>query len=275
MSVRLAIAEAAAALAESSDTPRLDAELLMAALIGVSRSEMLLRHLNDEVPSGLGHFVRRRMDHEPIAYILGTAEFRGLTLDVSPAVLIPRGDSETVVSHALAARPDARRVLDCGTGSGALLLAILSELPAASGIGIDASAEAVAVARTNARHLELADRAQIRVADWSAPGWTEGLGRFDLVISNPPYVEDGALLERSVCDHEPARALFAGPDGLDDYRLLVPQLPALLEPAGIAALEIGHTQAEAVSALAVAAGFSVEVHRDLADRPRALILRQS
>lgn len=274
MSVRVAIVEAAEALAATSDTPRLDAELLMAGLLGTTRSEMLLRRMTDEVPSGWGHLVRRRLDREPVAYILGQAEFRGLTLDVSPAVLIPRADSETVVEAALEAMPDARRILDCGTGSGALLLALLAELPAATGVGIDASAAACAVAEANAAANGLADRAQIEIADWTVADWRTGLGRFDLVVANPPYVEDDAELSADVRDHEPASALFAGPDGLDDYRILIPQLPLVMNSSGITVLEIGFSQAEPVAAIAADAGFAVDLRRDLGGRPRALILRR-
>jgi release factor glutamine methyltransferase len=264
MSVRAAILEAAEALAATSDTPRLDAELLMAALLGASRSDILLRRMGDAVPPGWGDMVRRRIEREPVAYIVGQAEFRGLTLRVTPAVLIPRGDSEAVVAAALEAKPDARRVLDCGTGSGALLLALLAELPGATGLGIDASADACAVAAANAR---------VRVADWSEAGWADDLGRFDLVVANPPYVESGAALAPDVRDHEPASALFAGPEGLDAYRALVPQLPALLEPHGVAVLEIGRAQAESVAAIAALSGFASALRRDLGGRPRALILR--
>jgi release factor glutamine methyltransferase len=190
-------------------------------------------------------------------------------------VLIPRGDSETTVAAALEARSDARRVLDCGTGSGALLLTLLAELPEASGIGTDRSAAALAIAAQNANALGLGDRAEFREADWALAAWAEGLGRFDLVIANPPYVEDTAELDPSVRDHEPHGALFAGPDGLGDYRVLIPHLPALLAPDGVAVLEIGHAQAEAVTAIAEDAGFASELHRDLAGRPRALVLRSS
>lgn len=275
MTVRIAIAEAAEALAATSDTARLDAELLMAALLDTTRSDMLLRRLGDPVPSGWGHLVRRRMEREPVAYIVGEAEFRGLVLAVTPATLIPRSDSEWVVEAALEAMPGARRVLDCGTGSGALLLALLSELPEASGLGIDASEDAVRVAEGNATTLGLAARARMTVADWTQPGWAADLGTFDLVIANPPYVEESAVLDPDVRDFEPASALFAGPDGLDDYRVLVPQLPALLGPGGVAVLEIGHEQAESVASIAAAAGFASELRRDLGDRPRALILRQN
>jgi len=163
-------------------------------------------------------------------------------------------------------------VLDCGTGTGALLLAVLHERPAAQGIGIDCSAAALAVAQGNAEALGLAPRVAMRLADWTQEGWAQDLGRFDLILSNPPYVEQEADLAPSVRDYEPAGALFAGVDGLDDYRRLIPQLPALLAPDGIAVLEIGYEQADAVAALAVAAGFAARLHRDLAGRPRALAL---
>ena len=264
---------AAALLAETSDTARLDAELLMAHALGVSRTDILLRHMRHAPPAGFAALLARRLRHEPVAYILGQQEFFGLDFTVSPAVLIPRGDSEVLVEAALAARPDARRVLDCGTGSGALLLAVLTNLPDAQGIGIDRSPEALAVATANAAQLGLSDRARMTVADWATPGWSAALGGpFDLILANPPYVEDAADLAPSVRVHEPAGALFAGAEGLDAYRLLVPQLPALLAPGGVALVEIGATQAEAVGAIAAAAGMSIVLHRDLAGRPRALQL---
>ncbi|MEN9926272.1 MAG: peptide chain release factor N(5)-glutamine methyltransferase, partial [Pseudomonadota bacterium] len=217
--------------------------------------------------------VERRAAHEPVAYIVGSQDFFGLTLAVSPAVLIPRGDSEVLVEAALAARPDARRVLDCGTGSGALLLAVLSHLPAADGIGIDRSAEALAVARGNAENLGLGNRAEMRLADWGQADWALALGQFDLVLANPPYVEEAAELAPSVRAHEPAGALFAGEEGLDAYRVLIPQLPQLLTPGGAALVEIGHTQAQAVAAIAGQAGFESRLHHDLGGRPRVLELQ--
>ncbi|MFM5932432.1 MAG: peptide chain release factor N(5)-glutamine methyltransferase [Novosphingobium sp.] len=275
MTVGLTIREAAEALATVSDTARLDAELLMAHILGVSRSEMLLNWMKTPVPEGVARLVVRRMRGEPVAYIIGEQEFRGLTLNVTPDVLIPRGDSEVLVDAALAARPEARRVLDCGTGSGALLLAALVELPQATGIGIDSSDAALGVARGNAAALGLDGRAQMVLADWHQPGWADALGAFDLILANPPYVEDAAELDPSVRDHEPAGALFSGPEGLDDYRVLVPQLPALLAPGGAAFVEIGHTQADAVTAIARGSGLVASLHRDLANRPRVLELVQS
>jgi release factor glutamine methyltransferase len=163
------------------------------------------------------------------------------------------------------------RVLDCGTGSGALLLAVLAHRPEARGLGIDRSEEALVIARANAQRLGLGDRAAFLGADWTQPEWVEPLGgRFDLILANPPYVESEAQLAPSVRDHEPAGALFSGPEGLDDYRVLVPQLPGLLAPGGAALVEIGATQAADVLAIGAAAGLAGRVHRDLAGRERTV-----
>lgn len=273
--VSQALREAATALAATSDTARLDAELLMAHALGVSRSELLLRHTGAPVPEGFAVLLTRRQNHEPVAYILGEQEFRGLAFKVTPDVLIPRGDSEVVVEAALAARPEARRLLDCGTGSGALLLAVLAELPEARGVGIDRSSAALVIAQDNAVDLGLSARAGFAEADWTAPGWAEDLGGpFDLILANPPYVEEAADIAPSVHAHEPHGALFAGPEGLDDYRILVPQLPGLLGPQGVAVVEIGHAQAEPVTAIAAAAGLTATLHHDLGGRPRALEMRR-
>jgi release factor glutamine methyltransferase len=193
---------------------------------------------------------------------------------VTPAVLIPRGDSETLAAAALAVRPGARMVLDCGVGSGALLLAVLAHLPEARGVGIDRSTAALAVAADNAARLGLAERARMVAADWRELGWDADLGGpFDLILANPPYVETDAALAPEVRDHEPAEALFAGADGLDDYRLLIPCLPRLLRAGGAALVEIGHTQADAVSCMAETAGLCPRLHRDLAGRSRVLEFR--
>jgi release factor glutamine methyltransferase len=272
MTISQALRAATIALAGSSDTPRLDAELLMAESLGVSRSELLVRHMQAREPSGFAPLLARRLAHEPVAHILGRQDFFGLTFRVTPDVLIPRGDSEILVEAALKARPDARRVLDCGTGSGALLLAVLAHLPGADGVGIDRSAAALAIAAANAEALGFTARARLLAADWDRPGWSESLGRFNLVLANPPYVEQGADLTPSVRDFEPAGALFAGPEGLDAYGMLIPQLPALLAPDGAAFVEIGATQADAVTAIARGAGLAAMLHRDLANRPRVLEL---
>lgn len=268
-----AIRAAAETLAAVSDTARLDAEWLMAHALGVSRSDMLLRHLRDPAPPGFAALVERRAAHEPVAYITGTTEFFGLTLAVTPATLIPRGDSETLVAAALEVGPPTGRALDLGTGSGALLLAVLANREGWEGVGIDASAPALAVAAGNADRLGLAKRSTWHHRNWHSPGWADGLGTFDLILCNPPYVETEAALDRQVRDWEPASALFAGPEGLDDYRVLIPQLPVLMKAGARAILEIGAGQADAVAAIAAAAGFTSALRRDLADRPRGLILQ--
>lgn len=271
--VKSTLIQATKLLTGVSDTPRLDAELLMAHALGISRSDLLLRHQDGQVPGRFADFFKRRSAHEPVAHIIGHQEFYGCSFRVSKDVLIPRADSESVVEAALAAAPGAMRVLDLGTGSGALLLTLLAELPQAKGVGIERSDAARAMATSNAEALGLETRADIRSGDWTWANWAADLGTFDLVIANPPYVEAGADLAPDVRDFEPAEALFAGADGLDDYRILVPQLPDLLTESGVAVLEIGYTQADAVSKIAEEQGFTTEVKQDLGGRDRALVLR--
>lgn len=270
-----ALRAAAAQLAATTDTARLDAELLMAYALGVSRSDLLLRHMADPAPASFAGLVERRSTHEPVAYILGRKEFYGREFAVAPGVLIPRMDSETTVIAALDAAEAPRRVLDCGVGSGALLLTVLAEHREAEGVGVDRSTQALTIASANAAELGLANRAQLLRRDWCEPEWTEELGRFDLVLANPPYVEDDASIAPDVRGWEPEGALFAGAEGLDDYRVLLPQMPGLLVEGGVAVVEIGATQADAISAIAATAGFASELRRDLGGRPRALILRTS
>ena len=277
MTVADAIRQAAERLADPAnpigDSARIDAEWLMAAALGVSRSDMLLMKMRDAAPPSFAPMIERRLGGEPLAYITGNQGFYGRDFAVSPAVLIPRADSECVVEAALKVIPDAARILDCGTGSGALLLTLLAERGDATGTGIDRSAQALAIAAKNASALGIADRADLVAADWTQHGWSGSLGRFDLVIANPPYVEDGAELAEDVARYEPHEALFAGPEGLCDYRILIPQLAGLLAPGGVAVLEIGWKQAEAISAIAREAGASAELVHDLAHRPRGLVLR--
>ena len=273
MVVSETLRKAATALAPSSDTPRLDAELLMAHALGVTHSDLLLRHMAGLAPAAFAALLARRQNHEPVAYILGHQPFFGLDFLVTPDVLIPRGDFEVLVEAALRARPDARSVLDCGTGSGALLLALLAQLPEAQGTGIDRSLPALEVAAANAARLGLSARARMLHADWDDAGWASELGGpFDLILANPPYVENDAALDASVRNHEPAGALFAGADGLDAYRRLIPQIPGLMAASGAALVEISAALAAPVTALAEAAGFAAKLHRDLANRPRVLEL---
>ena len=257
--------------------PRLEARLLLGYATGLSREAMLRDSRLPVSGPAFGALLARRAAREPLALILGRQEFWSLPFAVSPASLIPRADSEAVVEAALDAAPNraaAIRVLDLGTGTGCLLLAVLSERAEAWGLGIDLSAEAAGLAARNARALGLAPRAAFVCADWDAPL----RGRFDLVLSNPPYVETGAIagLMPEVARHEPARALDGGADGLREYRRIVARLPALLAPGGAAVLEVGQGQAEAVGTLAAAAGLLRHgVRRDLAGIPRALSLRTS
>ncbi|MBX9797648.1 peptide chain release factor N(5)-glutamine methyltransferase [Sphingomonas sp.] len=267
--VRAALAAAATALAATSDTPRLDAELLMAHALGCTREDMLLRRLAAPAPAGFAALLARRLAHEPVAYITGCRAFWTIELIVGPGVLVPRADSETLIEAAVdhfRARSPAR-LLDLGTGPGTLLLAALAEWPAAEGLGIDASDTALGYAERNAAALGLAGRATFRRGDWAA-GVT---GRFDLILANPPYIGTAEPLPAEVAGHEPARALYAGEDGLDAYRALIPRLPALLAPGGVAVLEIGHKQAAPVTALLAGQGLAATLRHDLGGRPRALV----
>jgi release factor glutamine methyltransferase len=271
MQAREALRQATDALAKVSDTPRLDAELLMAHALDVGRNDLLLRHLDGIVPSSFDAYVQRRLGHEPIAYIIGKRDFWTISLSVGPGVLVPRADSETLIEAAVELFADRKpkSILDLGTGPGTLLLAALSEFPEAGGLGIDSSEVALGYARQNAVELGLSERVTFKSGNWA-----EGVeGPFDLILCNPPYIESDASLDPQVVDHEPHQALFAGPDGLDDYRLLAPQIARLLARDGVALIEIGHQQAESVSAMFSAQGLKVQVRRDLAGRDRCLIVR--
>lgn len=270
MRVRDAIAEAAARLVSASETPRLDAELLMAQALGIEREPMLLEATEAEVPPGFDALVERRLAHEPIAYITGRRAFWTIELGVGPGVLVPRPDSETLIEAAVDHFRDRapRSILDLGTGPGTLLLAALDQWPESRGLGIDASELALDYARRNAERLALADRAEFRRRDWA-----EGLElRFDLILCNPPYVAAHSPLPVDVEAWEPAEALFAGAEGLDDYRRLAPQLPKLLERGGIACVEIGAGQEESVSALFAREGFTISSRADLKGVARCLVL---
>jgi release factor glutamine methyltransferase len=269
-----ALIAAARTLAPVGETARLDAEYLLAHTLGLERGTMLLRLRDLDAPEEFVALVQRRQGHEPVAYILGYQHFWDLKLSVTPDVLIPRSDSETLIEAARdyfgAEQPSA--VLDLGTGSGALLLAALSLFPHAKGIGVDASPAALAVAQQNAADMAFGARAEFRLASWRDAGWSDALGQYDLILCNPPYVETAAMLARQVSEHEPHAALFAGIDGLDDYRILIPQIPALLAPGGLALFELGMGQDAAVSNLAGSVGLQCTLHRDLAGICRALAM---
>jgi release factor glutamine methyltransferase len=265
MTVREALAEAAARLAAVSATARLDAELLMAQALDVERETLLLQRLDEDAPTAFEPLVVRRLRHEPVAYITGRRAFWTIELEVGPGALIPRPDSETLIEAAIAQFGDRSpaRILDLGTGPGTLLLAALAQWPHATGLGIDASDDALRYARRNA-----VTRAEFRRGHWG-----DGLAeRFDLILCNPPYIEAEAALPPDVARYEPGAALYAGPDGLDDYRTLAPQLPPLLAPGGAACVEIGAGQEKVVSDLFAAAGFTIESRRDLRGIVRCLVL---
>lgn len=261
--------------AAALESPRLEARLLLTHVLGC-RPEDLLRDpratVAPEAGARFAALVQRRASHEPLAYLTGEQEFWSLPFLVSAATLIPRADSETVVEAALGACPEPKGVLDLGTGTGCLLLAVLHERPGARGLGVDRNPAAAALAARNAARLGLGGRARFLAADWAAPL----AARFDLVLSNPPYVEAGAIagLMPEVVRHEPHGALDGGVDGLDAYRAICAQLPRLLAPGGRAVLELGAGQAEAVAAIAAGAGLVQDALRpDLAGIPRAISLR--
>jgi len=267
-----ALSRATQQLSSTSDTPRLDAELLMAAALGVGRDRLILDNPRGESPPAFFDFIERRRAGEPVAYITGHRAFWTVDLEVGPGALVPRPDSETLIAAAVehfSGKPGPRRILDLGTGPGTLLLAALDEWPDANGVGIDASDAALSYARRNADRLGMARRADFRIGNWA-----EGVGeRFDLILCNPPYVAAGAETGPGVADFEPAEALFAGPEGLDDYRRLAPEIGRLLASGGLAAIEIGFDQAESAAELFRQQGLSPSVALDLADRPRALLIR--
>lgn len=256
------------------DTPVLDARLLLEAGAGIARLDIITdprRVLSDAQAAAVEALTRRRETREPISHILGRKAFWSLDLAVTPDVLTPRPETELLVHVALEMlTPGASaRVLDLGLGSGAILLAVLTERPNATGVGVDASGAALAVARHNADALGLAARLTLQHGDWCL-----GMeGPFDLVLSNPPYIpsQEIAGLEPEVARHEPRLALDGGVDGLDAYRAILAGLPRLLAPDGGFALEVGRCQAERVEALARAQGLVTATTRmDLQGVPRVV-----
>jgi release factor glutamine methyltransferase len=251
-----ALADAARQLEKTSDTARLDAELLMAEALHIDRDRLLLSPPDREVPKRFWDMVERRKAGEPIAYITGRRAFWDIELHVGPGVLIPRPDSEVLISSAIehfGGTGGPTRILDLGTGPGTLLLAAL---------------DVWSYAAANARRLGFEARVKFRLGNWA-----EGLSEtFDLILCNPPYVPDSAELGPGVREFEPDEALFAGAEGLDAYRALAPQLPQLLATGGLAAVEVGHDQATAVTGLLARNGLQARVAHDLAGRDRALLL---
>jgi release factor glutamine methyltransferase len=257
------------------ESPAIDARLLLEAAAEATRTDIVTdpyRAVSDAQATTLDDYLTRRARREPVSHIVGRKGFWKIMLQVTPDVLTPRPDTETVVEYVLRDFPEHAdwSVLDLGVGSGAILFAILAERPAAKGLGIDVSEEALAVARENAANLGLGGRAALLRGDWAY-----GLGdeSFDLVVSNPPYIADAviATLDPEVRDHEPRLALSGGADGLDAYRILAPEILRVLKPGGRFAVEIGYDQREAVEALFRAVGADAVITLpDLGQRDRVV-----
>jgi release factor glutamine methyltransferase len=255
--------------------PVIDARLLVEAAAEATRVDIVTdphRALTAEQQARLEDYLARRARREPVSHILGRKGFWKIMLQVTPDVLTPRPDTETVVEYVLRDFPEHApwHVLDLGVGSGAILLSILAERPAARGLGVDVSEEALAVARENTANLGLAGRTALMRGDWT---WGLHDDSFDLVVSNPPYIASHVIetLEPEVRDHEPRLALEGGVDGLDAYRTLAPEILRVLKPGGRFAVEIGYDQKAAVEALFRDAGATeVITLRDLADRDRVV-----
>jgi release factor glutamine methyltransferase len=272
------VAQARRALAEQFraaglDSPELDARILLERALQLDHAALVAaaaQQLSDLTASQIERFAQRRLAREPVARILGEKEFWGLPFAVTPAVLVPRPETETVVELALSLvdRTAALRIMDLGTGSGAILLALLSELANARGVGTDISEDALGVARVNANRLALADRADFAPRDFAATQ-----GHFDLVVSNPPYIPSAeiAALAPEVRDYDPRAALDGGTGGVDAYRTIAAAAPDLLAPGGHLIVEMGAGQESAVRELFAACGLVITaVRHDLSGVPRAL-----
>jgi release factor glutamine methyltransferase len=266
------------------DSAELDARILVGAALGLDLTGLIAagrRLLSAEEYLRLEDFARRRLTGEPVARILGIKEFWGLPLQLSPATLVPRPDTETVVELALEIlraerHPDhGLRIADICTGSGAILLALLSELPEARGVGTDISPAAVQTATGNAAHLGLAQRAAFVVCDHAAAL----SGDFDLIVSNPPYIRSAEIagLAYEVREYDPPGALDGGADGLDAYRVLIPQAAHLLAGGGTLIVEAGLGQSGHIQGLMTAAGLTLQwpPKADLAGIPRAVAGRKA
>jgi release factor glutamine methyltransferase len=281
-SIRRALAARFAAA--GLDSPELDARLLVGAALRLDLTGLVTqgtRNLTADDTARLESLARRRLAGEPVARILGIKEFWGLPFRLSADTLVPRPDTETVVETALDHVRETRsvndplRIADLGTGSGAILLALLSELPQAFGIATDISIGALRIARDNAVALGLGDRAAFVACSYASAL----SGPFDLIVSNPPYIPRGDIagLSIEVREHDPARALDGGADGLDAYRALIPQAAALLQPGGAVVVEVGRGQAADVEGLMTEAGFTADltmIWDDLAGIARVVLGRK-
>lgn len=276
--VRAALARARERLAAAGvDTAALDARILLSRATGRDTAWIVANPdavLTEDAGAAFAQLIARREAREPVPHILGTREFWSLEFRTGPDVLTPRPDSETLVEAVLDHRRERKqpiRILDLGTGSGCLLLALLSEYPDATGLGVDVSEAALAIAAENALHLGLAERAA-----WVISDWTDNVdGQFDVVVSNPPYIETAAIadLEPEVARYEPRGALDGGPDGCDPYRTLFAQLPRVMAEQALVVFEHGVGQSDSICAMADAAGLRTrEVRRDLSGTERVVVL---
>lgn len=258
--------------AAGCDTPALDARLLLQAAAGVSREDLIMgpdRALSVEQRDTFEHFIMRRERHEPVSRILGEREFYGRVFRVTPDTLDPRPDTETIIEAALAVMPRAARLLDLGTGTGAIAITLLAERPEASGVATDVSPAALAVAQENAERLGVAQRLSLRQGSWFEPV-TE---RFDIILSNPPYIPAGEIagLGPDVRNFDPVLALSGGTDGLDPYRVIASSAAAHLAADGHVLVEIGAGQADDIAAIFARQGFRpVGRYRDLGGHERCL-----
>lgn len=276
MRLDAAVLKARAVLREANiDSADLDARLLVEAVSGLDRAAIIASpetELGADQSAALYRLIERRARAEPMAYILGHREFRGLGFLTPQGVLIPRPDTETLIEAALEVAPHARSVLDLGVGSGCILLSLLHALPQATGVGVDRSPDALAAASDNAKRLGLSDRVRLVASDWTA-----GVsGQFDLIVSNPPCIPSADIetLDADVRNFEPRLALDGGADGLEAYRALADQITGLMAKNGAVGFEIGWDQARAVSQILAEAGLTrIEVRRDLAGRDRVVLAR--
>lgn len=260
------------------ETASLDARLLVAHAFGCDPTDLIWKEqasVSDAFDDRLRELVERRLNREPVAYILGRREFWNSEFVVTRDTLIPRPDSETVVEAVLELIPEKnsqQRVLDVGTGTGCLLVSLLQELPQAKGVGIDVSPAAISVARTNCNRLHVLDRVQLIVSDW----FSKVEGRFDIVVANPPYIVDKDIkgLDPDVRDHEPKLALAGGSDGLNSYRIIAESLSTVLKRNGFAVIEIGVNQSRTVCETFEAEGFAIHsIKKDLGDRDRCIVVQ--
>ncbi|SCY27633.1 [protein release factor]-glutamine N5-methyltransferase [Microvirga guangxiensis] len=261
------------------ETAAIDARLLVLSALDIPATALIT---NPDIPLTpaeaelLAAFTRRRLAHEPVARIVGEREFWGLPFALSAETLVPRPDTETVVETVLELLPDRQAPLlmaDFGTGSGCILVALLHELPQATGLGVDLSPGALETARRNAWANGVGDRSLFALSHWA----DAVTGQFDLIVSNPPYIASPVIptLDREVREHDPLLALDGGPDGLEPYRILLDEARRLLVPGGLLAVEIGYDQAEELKTLAAEKGLEiVEIAHDLSGNPRCVAMRR-